>query len=294
MTVAQYQDAAKAPNTHNTYMYLWRNWDSYARNSGFSPMAVTPERFKEYITTRMALGDATHTARMRRTAISVRYRDEGLPDPLCTNDIKEFMAGLRRIHGDAHKQATGITAAHVSKMRPHCDTPYEIKTLAMICVMRDAMIRRSEAAALRWSDLTVDEIDGTGRLLVRRSKTDATGKGAVCYLSNSTTDDLLEAFSEEISEADVKDTIFGIGPQTISNRIKKLAELAELNGDFSGHSPRVGMAQDLAAGGASLPELMHAGRWRNPAMPAAYVRNQDAGRNAVAKYYEGGSEDDEN
>ena len=45
------------------------------------------------------------------------------------------------------------------------------------------------------------------------------------------------------------------------------------------------MAQDLAAEGYSLAQLMTAGRWTNPAMPARYTRNQAAARNAVAQYY---------
>ena len=65
---------------------------------------------------------------------------------------------------------------------------------------------------------------------------------------------------------------------------------SELGDGFSGHSPRVGMAQDLAADGAALPELMQAGRWRSSAMPALYVRAQSAGRGAVAKYYAGAAE----
>ena len=48
--------------------------------------------------------------------------------------------------------------------------------------MRDAMLRVSEAAVLTWSDI-VSEADGTGRLLIRRSKTDAEGEGAVGFLS---------------------------------------------------------------------------------------------------------------
>ena len=45
------------------------------------------------------------------------------------------------------------------------------------------------------------------------------------------------------------------------------------------------MAQDLAAEGYSLTQLMTAGRWANPAMPARYTRNEAAARNAVALYY---------
>ena len=51
---------------------------------------------------------------------------------------------------------------------------------------------------------------------------------------------------------------------------------------------RVGMAQDLSAAGFALPELMTAGRWKSPRMPARYTERQAAGRGAVARYYQGG------
>jgi hypothetical protein len=47
------------------------------------------------------------------------------------------------------------------------------------------------------------------------------------------------------------------------------------------------MAQDLAASGAELSELMQARRWKPPTMPARYTERQAAGRGAVARYYEG-------
>ena len=57
--------------------------------------------------------------------------------------------------------------------------------IALISLMRDAMLRVSEAAALSWRDIEC-EADGTGRLLIRRSKTDAEGQGAVAFLSATT------------------------------------------------------------------------------------------------------------
>ena len=64
-------------------------------------------------------------------------------------------------------------------------------------------------------------------------------------------------------------------------------KVAGLGDGFSAHSPRVGMAQDLSAAGAELPELMTAGRWDSPTMPARYTEAQAAGRGAVAQYYRG-------
>ena len=48
--------------------------------------------------------------------------------------------------------------------------------------MRDGLLRRSEASDLLWSDIE-RMADGTGRLTVRRSKTDQTSEGKVLYLS---------------------------------------------------------------------------------------------------------------
>lgn len=82
------------------------------------------------------------------------------------------------------------------------------------------------------------------------------------------------------------DRVFGLSDSQLQRRIAAAARAAGLEGRFSGHSPRIGMAQYLAAGGAALPALMQAGRWSSSAMPASYVRDQSAGRSAVAQYYD--------
>ena len=65
--------------------------------------------------------------------------------------------------------------------------------------------------------------------------------------------------------------------------LRAAAVAAGLGDGYSGHSGRVGMAQALAADGAGLPELMEAGRWESPTMPARYIKEQQAGCGAVAK-----------
>ena len=50
--------------------------------------------------------------------------------------------------------------------------------LALVAVLSDAGLRRSEAAALTWGDVQRWE-DGSGRITVIRSKTDAEAQGAV-------------------------------------------------------------------------------------------------------------------
>ena len=135
-------------------------------------------------------------------------------------------------------------------------------------------------AALSWSDI-VAEADGTGRLLIRRSKTDAEGEGAVAFLSATT----MSALTLIQNRTVFADSVFGLRPNQIAMHIKQAASAAGLGDGFSGHSPRVGMARDLARAGIEMTSLMNAGRWRTATMPAHYTRNEAAGKGAVAQFH---------
>ena len=156
--------------------------------------------------------------------------------------------------------------------------------IAICSVMRDGLLRISEAAALRWDDLDIME-DGTARIHIARSKTDAEGVGKELYLGVRAVQDLLAV--RPAAEIDADDSIFRLGICQINRRIKAAAIAAGLGDGYSGHSGRVGMAQDLVAKGTDMPALMTAGRWKSPSMPARYTEKQNAGRGAVAGYYGG-------
>ena len=151
--------------------------------------------------------------------------------------------------------------------------------VALLSTMRDGLLRRSEAAAVTWADVDA-WADGSGRLTIRRSKTDADGKGAVVFLGRPTMKAL-----EAIRDADASAPVFGLSESQVNRRIKAAAAAAGLGPDFSGHSARVGMAQDLTVHGVDLPALQVAGRWQSPAMPARYAERAALGRGAVASYY---------
>ena len=70
-----------------------------------------------------------------------------------------------------------------------------------------------------------------------------------------------------------------------------MTRAAGLDGSFSGHSPRVGMAQDLVRAGATIAQIQIAGRWESPRMPAHYARGELAGRGAVARLIYGNGSD---
>ena len=52
---------------------------------------------------------------------------------------------------------------------------------------------------------------------------------------------------------------------------------------ISGHSARVGAAQDMIAAGIEMPAILQAGRWRTVAMASRYGERLLPGRSAAAQ-----------
>jgi hypothetical protein len=77
----------------------------------------------------------------------------------------------------------------------------------------------------------------------------------------------------------------------VARTFKRIAAILDLDpgrpiSRISAHSTRIGAAQDLTAAGAALPEIMIAGGWRSPQMPAHYSRKLDARKGAMRRWLE--------
>lgn len=76
-------------------------------------------------------------------------------------------------------------------------------------------------------------------------------------------------------------------PNEVGRILQRLMKRAGLSAEgVSGHSLRVGMAQELVANGATLPQVMDAGDWKSPEMPARYAELLAAERGAVVTLLE--------
>ncbi len=117
-------------------------------------------------------------------------------------------------------------------------------------------------AALEVSDITCQP-DGSGTVTIRSSKTDQEGRGDKLYLGAATTQ-RIKAWLEKagLREGPLFRRVFLKGSRvgdkkmnadSVRQIIKKRCAAIGIVGHVSGHSLRVGGAQSLAAGGASLP-----------------------------------------
>ena len=127
-----------------------------------------------------------------------------------------------------------------------------------------------------WGDVQRWE-DGSGRITVIRSKTDAEAQGAVVAVTPAAMD-ALSAIRPAGVGGDVR--VFGLSESQIARRVKATARAAGLAGweFFSGHSGRVGMARRMAQNGAPTHEIERQGRWKHGGgMVGRYTRGESAG-----------------
>jgi integrase len=113
----------------------------------------------------------------------------------------------------------------------------------------------------------------TSSILLRKSKTNQDSTGKWLYLSPRAHKELM-GWMKKIPEGQemlffglnrAQDFGVNIGAGQINRIYKRIAKNAGLSeieiGRISGHSMRVGAAQDLINSGASMPIIMQRGRW---------------------------------
>ena len=298
---------AYAENTSIAYRSQLKAWANWCSQRGISLAEAGGDTLVTYIRERAegtTIGNRDYrpakpnSLRVATAAISKAYEVAGLPD--ITKDLKvrdalrshrnsTARSGLRVKQAEALtaevQMAIRATALYPRRGRGGMETVEQARRrglvdIALVGLMRDCLLRRSEAASVVWGDIS-READGSGRLFVGVSKTDQEGDGTLLFISVQTMRDL-----ENIRDGGAPDQpVFDLHPRSIGKRIASAAEAAGMTGHFTGHSARVGMARDLARAGEELPALMTAGRWKGAEMVARYIAHETAGRGAVARYH---------
>ncbi len=297
-------EESRRPATRRVYSGAWKRFRLWAESEGLQSLPADPMTVAAYLTNRASQGLSQSTLSLDRKAISHYHRAAGVPTPTISEGVKLTLAGLRNKAAEQGrgepKQARGLTGRCLEKI---VATSYRRRIgqtgrresvagarrrgdmdIAIVSVMRDALLRRGEAAELRWGDVEFCP-DRSALITIRRSKT--SNVSAVQYVGLTATE-ALRRIRPPRPHPDRR--VFGLrSGRSISNRIAAMTRAAGLGPGFSGHSPRVGMAQDLTAAGVGLAALMVAGRWKSERMPAHYARGEAARRGAVARFHGEGS-----
>lgn len=265
-------EGAYAPSTIRAYKSNFERFIQFCDESFVSALPAEPQDVAKFVSKLTPSGLKSASIRIAIASISSIHKLNLLNDPTQHPIVKIEMRRMHRALGKQSKQAFGITAPILEKML--CATNHNLRGIrdrALLLLAYDSMCRRSELVHLRTSDIKFDKSDMKIRL--RKSKTDQELQGRWIFPTKRST----KAIALWIDQAGLVDGYLFRGINNGNditkelksgqiNRIyKRLAKDAKLPEDLiyriSGHSMRVGAAQDLLKSGASMPVIMNKGRW---------------------------------
>ena len=289
--VADALESVLADNTRRVYGTQWRIFAGWCDEVGLVSLPAEPLTVARYLAARAGSGASIATLRLATSAISKAHEWAKLESPCRDPGVRASLKGWGRRLAKPQRQSGALTAdvlavIRLTAVQPRrrgrgIETPKQAAErakfdLALVAVLSDAGLRRSEASSLTWGDV-VRWDDGSGRITVVRSKTDAEAQGAVVAITPAAMQ-ALSAIRPAGAGGEVK--VFGLSESQIARRVKAIAKAAGLaNWEFfSGHSGRVGMARRMAQNGAPTHEIERQGRWKQGGgMVGRYTRGETAG-----------------
>jgi integrase len=296
---------AYAPNTKRTWRADWRIWSAFCAERLLPVMPATLDSLRAFLEERIEAGRKRATLEHYLATLALAHRLAQQMWPLDTLEGKTMWRALRRTRLTARqRQAQGITLDDLAKIvgAMGATDARDIRDAALLHLGYETMCRRSELIAVRVEDLSRDNEDVSGRLLLARAKADQEGEGSLLYVSPETmarierwlrtaghqSGPLSRSIPQIPKAAGGADGGKDRYPRPLSDgdvaRIfKRRAKAAGLeNAAISGHSTRVGAAQDLLAENFSAAAVMKQGRWKSERMVMRYGESVEAGRGAMA------------
>ena len=289
--VASSLESVLSDNTRRVYGTQWRIFAGWCDEVGLTSLPAEPLTVARYLAARANSGATIATMRLATSAIAKAHEWAKLESPCRDPGVRASLKGWGRRLAKPQRQSGALTADVLAVIRLTAVQPRKrgrgIETpdqaaergkfdVALVAVLSDAGLRRSEAAALTWGDV-VRWDDGSGRITVVRSKTDAEAQGATVAITPAALE-ALSAIRPAGAGGEVK--VFGLSESQIARRVKAIARAAGLENweFFSGHSGRVGMARRMAQNGAPTHEIERQGRWKQGGgMVGRYTRGETAG-----------------
>ncbi|WP_413717298.1 tyrosine-type recombinase/integrase [Silicimonas sp. MF1-12-2] len=279
-------EGAYAPSTIRSYYADVQAFVDWCQDNGCSAFPASVETLCRFLESQ-GEEKAPSTVRRRLYAIRKIHRLLRLPDPTYDEEINLAFRRVWRSHAVRPKQAKGLTRDYLEDfIAGEPDTPWGLRNRAMLSLGYELLARRSELVALKTDDFETRD-DGTLRVLIRRSKSDPFGEGRLAFTSQRTArlvEEWLDwrgphipwlfcpIYQGKAINRDLETT-------TVKRLIKTAARRAGLPANeidaFSGHSMRVGAAQDLLCAGYDTAAIMRAGGWKSVNILARYLEKAE-------------------
>src|ERR1700688_42587 len=288
-------EGAYAANTLRAQKADGTIFQAFCEGRGELFLPADPKTIRTFIEHEMKAGKKPATVRRYIATIGRAHIGAGLLNPCSGEAVRLALKKMGRETSARQDQAHPLGWKEIKEFIESAGKGLRAdRERAMLCVAYETLARRGELVALEVPDIDFYP-DGTGRALIRRGKTDAEGQGRVAYLSRETVK-WLKIWLEhaKIAEGPIFRRLIGrdyigdaLHPGSIAPIFKRVAQWigmpARFVAEVSGHSTRVGAAQDLAELDIDLAAITQAGGWKSTRMPLQYAEKINAARSGMAR-----------
>lgn len=306
---------AFSPNTWRQLLSVMRICSQWAEDNQRSFLPMAADDLRDYLSFLAESGRASSTVSSHAALISMLHRNAGLPAPNHSPLVFRAMKKINRVavmKGERAGQAVPFRLTDLLALDERWSRSLrlqELRDLAFLHVAYATLLRISELAQLRVRDVS-HATDGRVILDVGWTKTVVQTGGLVKALSSRSTQ-RLEAWIDAAGLASQPDAyLFSavhrsgrvvtagapMSTRALEQIFSRAWSAAGNNGPvnanknrytgWSGHSARVGAAQDMAAKGYSIAQIMQEGTWKKPETLMRYIRHVDAHKGAMVDFME--------
>ena len=311
---------AFSPNTWRQLLSVMRVCWRWSQENQRSFLPMRAEDLQDYLFYLQAMGRAASTISTHAALISMLHRNAGLVPPTVSPDVIRARKKINRtavVSGERTGQAVPFCRQDLNQLDTlWCNSPrlQNLRDLAFMHVAYSTLLRMSELSRLRVRDIS-RAADGRIILDVGWTKTILQSGGIVKALSARSSERLMAWISAAGLSGEPDAVIFC--PVHRSNRITAVSASpmsapcledifrrarsaagnvvpAKTNkgryAGWSGHSARVGAAQDMARKGFSIAQIMQEGTWTQTQTVMRYIRMVEAHSGAMIKLMESDSD----
>ena len=299
-----------APNTLASLLSGTKLYANWCISKGYTWLPVDPDNCREYlIWMKDVKGNSINTVRSRLSMLNMLMKVSGLPGVSMESVVSLGMKKLNRTaatNGERVGQAVPFHLADLQvaeRLYKQLGTLTAMRNRAFLYVAYNTMLRMSEIARLRVRDVQIKGDSVT--LFIAYTKTNTLTE-TIKQLSKKTVNALFEWLQlsglEHHPDAMIFSQVFKNGKARIAEKPLSNVAIEKIYKDtwllmgredepankgrycqWSGHSCRVGATQDLSMSGATLPQIMAEGGWKNTETAMRYMRNTGSVVSAVTK-----------
>jgi site-specific recombinase XerC len=288
-------------NTWRALMSRWAKFESWCLTNNLTPLPASPEVVATFIEYHQA--SSYTTLSQYAWAINSFHVECGLLSPVSSKTVQDKQNEIRIVKlesgGLAQEQATPFRLHHLQMLIEsygESERLLDKRNLALLNIAYESLLRESELLRIKVGHLK-STFEGDYVLSVPYTKTNDSGEEEVVNITPLG----FKLIQRYIQGAGLTKEDYLFQPIGRSNKVSVQAKpmntrtvdrvflwafeslAIDLHSAWSGHSARIGAAQDLLAAGYSIAQIQENGRWKSPMMVLRYGKDIKAKESAMAK-----------